>query len=321
MSSEIPYSPIQPPSDHVKPGIKDFPPVVERVSQQVDPFADVLELEIPRVTYQGNDRCNLRCPGCYANEWLLKDGDHRVANSSSLVELDLFDEHMDALGPDLTELYALGAELTAAPDHSRELMKRAANRGLAIMAITNGARRPEVVDSTLESGLESGEIYKLNISLDSTNSEVNDQLRGKKGASEATLETIRRYAEKDYPIRVQMTVWPLNYATIMDSVKELYDNYGVRGFSFHCGSLEGVQGRNAELEKVGGSCLEPLAWRSLTDRLLEFNESHYEDIKFFYVPYIYFTEQELSDYVIGDDDLMQEYIEHNAEVEKGNPQP
>jgi pyruvate-formate lyase-activating enzyme len=315
------YSPIQPTSDHEHPTKETFPPVHIRVPQNVDPFCDVEDLEIPRVTYQGNELCNLKCPGCYANEWLLRDGVFRMRNGSTKVDLETYEDHLDAIGPQLEEVYALGAELTAAPDHSREIIRRAAERDLAVMAITNGARRPEVVDRTLLEGLESGAIYKLNISLDSIDPDTNDALRGRQGACEATLETIRRYTERNFPIRLQMTVWPKNYGTILESVEKLYEEYGVRGFSFHCGSLEGVGDRQQQLEEVGGDCLDPLAWRVLTERLFEFNDTHYDDLQYFYVPFIYFTEEELREYVIGEPTLMDEFLAHTQALEHGESKP
>jgi pyruvate-formate lyase-activating enzyme len=309
------YCPIQPISEHERPSAGNFPPVYERVPQAVDPYQTVRELAVPRVTYQSNEVCNLHCPGCYLGDTLRPE-----VRSQAKVDLDTYEDHLEALGPQLTEVYALGAELTATPEHSQEVIRRAQARNLAVMAITNAARRPEVVDKTLQEGVENGTIYKVVISLDSIDAEVNDVVRGRQGATEATLTNIGRFTERDYPLKVQMTVWPKNYATILPSVEALYEEYGVRGFSFHCGSAEGMGDDAWRREKLGG-LLDPLAWRALTDRLAEFNEAHFDDLQYFAYPYIYFTAEELEKGVIGDAELTAQYFEHTKHVEGGSREP
>src|SRR5947209_8376000 len=118
------YSPIQPVTEHERPELLDYPPVYERVpqDQDVDPYLSMRERAVRRVTYQGNEVCNLNCPGCYLGQWLRPDGDVRQQNPSRKVDMETFDAHLDALGPQVEELYAIGAELVAAPDHSRDLI-------------------------------------------------------------------------------------------------------------------------------------------------------------------------------------------------------
>ena len=66
-SSTDRYSPVQDRAGVVDPAPDELPPVHRRVRQDPSPYqpAWLDEREILRVTYQGDDRCQLRCPGCY----------------------------------------------------------------------------------------------------------------------------------------------------------------------------------------------------------------------------------------------------------------
>ena len=110
-----------------------------------------------------------------------------------------------------------------------------------------------------------------------------------------------------------MTVWPDNYAEILDSVQQLYDEYGVRKFAFHCGSVEGVAPRNRDRIRH----LDPLAWRALTARLVQLRDE-LPELEEFNFPYIFFTEAEMRDMVIGNEAQWQEYSNHVDAVEAGD---
>ncbi len=109
---------------------------------------------------------------------------------------------------------------------------------------------------------------------------------------------------------------PLNYPTIIGSVEALFD-LGVRAFSFHCGTLEGVT--DAEADAAGLAPVDPLAWRALADRLLAFRDAHLDELWHFNVPFLYFTEEELREQVIGDAGQTAAYLEHVDAAEAGRP--
>ena len=71
-SSTDRYSPVQDRAGVVDPRPDELPPVHRRVRQDPSPYSPAWldEREILRVTYQGDDRCQLRCPGCYTGERL-----------------------------------------------------------------------------------------------------------------------------------------------------------------------------------------------------------------------------------------------------------
>jgi hypothetical protein len=98
-------------------------------------------------------------------------------------------------------------------------------------------------------------------------------------------------------------------------VRTLHDDYGVRGFVFHEGSLEGAP----DYKNTGTRRITPLAWRALTSQLEALKDTYAQDddMEHFVFPYIYFTEAELRHGVIGDAVLTDEYITHTDKLETG----
>lgn len=314
-SSTDRYSPVQDRAGVVDPAGDELPVVTDRVNQHPSPYSPAWldEREILRVTYQGDDRCNLRCPGCYTGERLDRPA---LAPSNPNGRLRVpwadFTGHLHGLGRGLQDFYLLGAEPTMDPEGSAAKLKHAADCGLSTMSITNGASSPARFDRTFGPALAAGDLYKVIVSLDSIDPEVNDALRGSAGAHRRTVATIRRAVETGVPVKVQVTVWPRNYLSVLETVGALWA-MGVRGFAFHSGSVEGTPDFLAK----GLDHLDPLAWRTLCERLYEFRDTHRDELEHFNFPLIYFTERELRGRVIGDDELADAYLTHVAALEEG----
>lgn len=316
-SSTNRYSPVQDRAGVVDPLPGQLPPVSRRVRQHPDPYQPAFldEREILRVTYQGDDRCQLRCPGCYTGERLDRPAIAPAAPGARLrVPWDDFTGHLHGLGPGLQDFYLLGAEPTMDPEGSASKLAWAAEAGLSIMSITNGAVSPARFDRTFGPALETGDLYKLIVSLDSIDPEVNNALRGSPAAFDRTIATIERAVADGVPVKVQVTVWPRNYPTVLRTVEALWE-MGVRGFAFHCGSVEGVP----DFLSRGLDHLDPLAWRTLCERLAEFRNTHRDELIHFNFPLLYFTERELRASVIGDEELADAYLTHVAALEEGVP--
>ena len=102
-SSTDRYSPVQDRAGVVDPAEDELPPVSLRVNQHPSPYSPAWldEREILRVTYQGDDRCNLRCPGCYTGERLDRPVARagRGANDRLRVPWEDFTGHLRGLGP------------------------------------------------------------------------------------------------------------------------------------------------------------------------------------------------------------------------------
>ena len=314
-SSTDRYSPVQDRAGVLDPADDELPPAHLRVNQHPSPYepAWLDEREILRVTYQGDDRCNLRCPGCYTGERLDRPSIAPVlTNGRQRVPWADFTGHLRGLGPGLQDFYLLGAEPTMDPEGSAAKLAWAADAGLATMSITNGAASPARFDRTFGPALASGDLYKVIVSLDSIDPEVNDALRGSNGAFRRTVATIRRAVQNGVPVKVQITVWPRNYLSVLQTVDALWE-MGVRGFAFHSGSVEGAPDFLAR----GLDHLDPLAWRTLCERLYEFRDTHRDELQHFNFPLIYFTERELRGRVIGDEELADAYLTHVAALEEG----
>jgi len=179
-SSTDRYSPVQDRVGVVDPADDELPPVLARVNQAPSPYSPAWldEREILRVTYQGDDRCNLRCPGCYTGERLDRPSIAAVTgNERQRVPWEDFTGHLRGLGAGLQDFYLLGAEPTMDPEGSAAKLAYAADSGLTTMSITNGACSPARFDRTFGQALASGDLYKVIVSLDSFDPEVNDALR------------------------------------------------------------------------------------------------------------------------------------------------
>jgi pyruvate-formate lyase-activating enzyme len=316
-SSTDRYSPVQDRVGVVDPAPADLPPVTRRVGQQPDPYSPAWldEREILRVTYQGDDRCQLRCPGCYTGERLDRPQMAPAMPGARLrVPWDDFTGHVRGLGSGLQDFYLLGAEPTMDPEGSAEKLAWAAGAGLSIMSITNGAVSPARFDRTFGPSLASGDLYKVIVSLDSIDPVVNNALRGSPVAFARTMATIRKAVAEQAPVKVQVTIWPRNYPTVLETVERLWE-MGVRGFAFHCGSVEGVP----DFLDRGLDHLDPLAWRALCERLYAFRDIHRDELAHFNFPVLYFTERELRSQVIGDEELADAYLTHVAALEQGVP--
>lgn len=315
------YSPVQDRRGIRDPRPGDLPPAADRVTQHPNPFSPAVagDREILRVTYQGDDRCQLRCPGCYtAPRLTIPLSEIHAAGGRVRVPWDDFTGQIDALGGGLTDFYLLGAEPTMDPDGSAAKLEWAAKRGLPAMACTNAAVSIDRFEQTFGAALDSGAMYKLIISLDSMVPEVHNQLRGQPWAFERTLEVIKHCVDRGAPIKVQATIWAQNFPDALDSTRQLYD-IGVRGFAFHGGSLDGLGDDPDAPDEAGLVTVDPLAWRALAEQLLRFRDDHRDDLWLFNLPWLYFTEEEFRTYVIGDDTLTDAYLEHVAKVEAGEP--
>lgn len=309
------YSPVQDRWGLRDPQPGDFPPASKRVTQQPQPFhpETLSGREIMRVTYQGDDRCQLRCRGCYTGDRLnLPIAEVTAAGRRTRVSYDEFTAHLDGFAG-LQDFYLLGAEATMDPAGSAAKLRYAQQQGLPQMAVTHGATSVEVFERTFGEALDSGGIYMLIISLDSMDAAVHNWLRGRDFAHQRTLRIIEHALRRGAPVKVQMTVWPQNYATILDAVAQLYER-GVRGFAFHCGSLESDV---ATEPRHGLSHVDPLAWRALAAQLWSFRQAHRDQLWTFNIPWLFFTAAELASDVIGDAELTEAYLTHMDRLERG----
>lgn len=170
----------------------------------------------------------------------------------------------------------------------------------------------EIFWETFGEGILHGTVSRINVSLDSINEEIHNTLRGRTYAFKGAMDTIKSAVESKVDLQINITVWTQNYHTIIDTVETLYD-MGVRGFSFHEGSLEGVD----KALDSSSSRVSPLDWRALVSQLAKFRKAHKTELQHFQYPYIYFTESELANTYIGDPLMSEAYFKHIDKLEAG----
>lgn len=308
------YDPIQPKQGIVDPDVKDFPPYNQRVPQAEPTLHTTLAEHNPeRVTIQSSDVCQLSCPGCYVAEWTHPKGDIRQQHLTTDATPIRTADQIRALGNSIHDVYYLGVEPTLRPEVFHKVQETAQAIGATVMSITNGASPLGRYDRTFHDNPEV-EPYKIIISFDSIDPAINNHLRGKTFAYDNTLRTIDHALEREDPIKINTTVWPDNYHTIIETVEALYER-GVRGFAFHCGSVEGIA-KDAALAH-----LDPLAWRALCAKLLDFRDRHQFELDNFTLPYIFFNEAEMRQGIIGDDAAFDQYQRHVENIDRGEDTP
>ncbi|MGH3158949.1 MAG: radical SAM protein, partial [Streptosporangiaceae bacterium] len=212
------YSPVQDRTGIKDLSASDFPPAHERISQNVDPYAPRFldEREIMRVTYQGDDRCQLACPGCYTGGRLRVSAKEAASRGGRKVTpWEDFTGQVEGLSPGMQDFYLIGAEATMDPAGSAAKLRYTAGRGWPQQIISHGAVSVRRFEETFGSALDSGRVYMLVISLDSMDAQVHNELRGRSFAYRRTVEVIKHCVRRGAPMKVQMTVWPRNYAGIL----------------------------------------------------------------------------------------------------------
>lgn len=308
------YSPVQVRKGIVIPKVTEFPPHDIRVRQEDYTLPKTLaELHPMRATVQSSEICQLSCPGCYVAEWVDPKGDVRTRHHRDTADHATVNGQIRALGDKVQDIFLLGVEPTLTPDTMHHVIDTAREMGASIMSITNGASPLSQYEKTFRKGVETGDIHKINLSLDSIDPVIHNRLRGRTWAYERTMDTIKHAIEHGDPIKINITVWPDNYHTILDTVQHLYD-LGVKGFAFHSGSVEGMK-KNARLAH-----LEPAAWRALVAKLIEFRDTH-DDLENFTLPYIFFSEQEITEGILGKPESADAYKEHLTKTEAGIMEP
>lgn len=169
------YSPVQDRTGITRP--RALPPATERVDQDPDPFDPpfVDQREVLRVTYQGDDRCQLACPGCYTGARLRPEPGSAARR---VVPWHDFTGHLRALSG-LQDFFLLGAEATVDARGSADKLSYARRLGLPLQVITHGATSVDRFEATFGAALATGTVSKVIVSIDSMDPAVNNALRGR----------------------------------------------------------------------------------------------------------------------------------------------
>ena len=171
------------------------------------------------IVWNFTNACNLRCKHCYQNASLPLPSELTLEEKLNVIN------QLDRAGIPLIALS--GGEPTIHPDFLK-IVEEGSRRGIYMAVATNGLRfsSMEFTEKALKAGLK-----YVEVSLDSVNPEIHDEIRGVKGAWETTINGVRNLVEMNASVGLAMTVTKLNYREVEDMVK-LGEELGVKRVIF-----------------------------------------------------------------------------------------
>ncbi|MCS7126462.1 MAG: radical SAM protein [Aigarchaeota archaeon] len=159
------------------------------------------------IVWNFTNACNLKCKHCYQN------ASTPLPNELSLEEkLDVLNQ-LDEIGVPLIALS--GGEPTIHPDFLK-IVEEGSKKGIFMAVATNGIRFS--CEDFAEKALRAGLKY-VEVSLDSVDPEIHDEIRGVKGAWERTIKGIRNLVRMNASVGIAMTVNRLNFKEVEEMVK------------------------------------------------------------------------------------------------------
>ena len=151
-------------------------------------------------------------------------------------------------------------------------------------------------------GINPKDIDKITISLDSIEEKIHNKLRNNENSFRSAIRIIKFLSERNYNLRIQMTICDINYDTILSSVETLNKDYNINNFAFHCMSV------SDRAKKNGLQHIDPFKWRKLVRNLFDLKKK-LNNVNEYSVPIIAMTENELLKlYFGGDKDLLNKYL-------------
>lgn len=172
------------------------------------------------VTLELTDACNLECGHCYLS---ASPAGRRTMDYDTFVRVAEAFVDQQGLSVELT-----GGEATLHPDID-EILRYAIDHFAVVGFMTNATH---VADSTLEILRSGGPRVTVGVSLDSTRPEVHDRLRGRRGAFDRTVATVRRLSAAGIRVRIGAVLFDENQWELRD-LAQLSADLGAALFSFN----------------------------------------------------------------------------------------
>ncbi len=162
-------------------------------------------------------RCNLKCVHCRN----LDESEDELSLESFKVFID------DALNyfPNFKQVFIGGGEPLCRKEDLFELISYCLDRGLKVSLNTNATL---IKQEDLE-GLKN--ISAFQVSLDGSNAETHDFIRGVKGSFDKAVENIKLLKSKGFYVCVRMTLFELNYFEVFELL-DLCRELNVDAFSW-----------------------------------------------------------------------------------------
>ncbi|MCP4764127.1 MAG: radical SAM protein, partial [archaeon] len=175
-----------------------------------------------RVDFAITYNCNEKCSHCYIPENKL----NKFPNELNTQEIKrVFDKLWDIGVPHIA---LTGGEATTRTD-LLELLEYGQNKGFVMGVITNGRKFSDkkFVKEAIKSGLD-----YVQITLESNNPEIHDDMVGIIGAWEDTVRAIKNFAEEKIFWMTNTTICEKNVNTIPDTINFLH-NLGAKVFAMN----------------------------------------------------------------------------------------
>lgn len=171
------------------------------------------------IVWNFTNKCNLKCKHCYQNASYPLPGELTLEEKLNVIS------QLDKAGVPLIALS--GGEPTIHPDFLR-IVEEGSKRGIYMAVATNGTRFSNMgfVERALNAGLK-----YVEVSLDSVNPKIHDEIRGVKGAWDETMRGVKNLVKMNASVGLAMTVTKLNYREVEDMVK-LGEELGVKRVIF-----------------------------------------------------------------------------------------
>lgn len=189
----------------------------------------------PHMAIELTDICNLSCKHCYRQAGYKG----KYIDFKKLKEIIL---QMKEKGLKLVEV--TGGEPTLHPQFSQIIQFLCDNLSL-VAILTNGTN---ITDEMMEVFEKNKGKIMVNISLDSSSAEFHDKFRGKKGAWETTVHSLKKISDIPILTRVAMSIVPDNMFDIERTIKVAQEN-GAKSFAWEVSNTNG-RGSNISWNKV-----------------------------------------------------------------------
>lgn len=176
-------------------------------------FKQKVNLSLPlSIQIEITESCNLKCPFCYNNSGLVKKTNLPMEKWKRFL-LDLME-----LGGVFQCAFS-GGEPLLYKNEIFELMDMLHNDHTGLMLITNGY----YLDKCFIERIQNFNWYWIQISIDSYNSTIHDQLRGITGSFDKAVAAVKLLKKYGLPVAISSVICSLNIMNIVGIVKLAFE--------------------------------------------------------------------------------------------------
>jgi|GEM_PF-5481233 len=183
----------------------------------------------------GKSGCRCNCPGCTQTNYGKRNLFSRHQGT-----IEQISEILQTL-PNLKNAYFLGnPDCSTDPKFCNKASKLFVENGKNVMFSTSGIGGVPVLKLIFDE-LDIHSIKYVSFSIDSMNNSIETLLKGKTFPISSVISGIEYCLNLNIPVKIQPTIWQINQDSYKEIINFFSSNYGIKWFTFHVGSLEGVK--------------------------------------------------------------------------------